>query len=103
MRIACNLLKKQTLDNILKRMRECIIITAYIEGSIRDILEKDGSAVKRARDRADNRIANAFVICADAGYDKARQESIRPDILMGDFDSLETELPGDIKTITFPA
>lgn len=101
--IACNPLKKHTLDNILKRMRECIIITAYIEGSIRDILEKDGSAVSRVRDRADNRIANAFVICADAGYDKAKQESISPDILMGDFDSLETELPGDIKTFTFPA
>lgn len=70
--------------------KTCLIITAYIEGTIRDILdpaEIDGS----------------FVICADAGYARAVSENIRPDLIMGDFDSLSIDLPDDIPTVTFPS
>ena len=57
-------------------MARCIVITAYIEGTIKeniDIQEDD------------------FVICADAGYLYARNEGIKVDLLIGDFDSLDEE------------
>ncbi len=44
-----------------------------------------------------------YVICADRGYRHALHLGIKPDILLGDFDSLGMELPSDIRTITFPA
>ena len=71
-------------------MKDCIIITGYIEGKIRNIIGSD-------------LIDSSFVIAADAGYDKAAAESIRPDLIMGDFDSLDGSLPGDIERITFPS
>lgn len=67
-------------------MEKCIIITAYIEGSIRNIVDTKG----------------AYIICADGGYSKALAEKIRPSLLMGDFDSLSEELPSDTEVITFP-
>ena len=71
-------------------MKDCIIITGYIEGKIRNIIDPD-------------LIDRSFVIAADAGYDKAASESIQPDLIMGDFDSLDGILPGDIEIITFPS
>ena len=38
----------------------------------------------------------AFIICADSGYDKALQAGIKPDLILGDFDSLENPLPDNI-------
>ena len=71
-------------------MDTCLIITAYIEGIIRDFVSP-------------SELASSFVICADAGYDNALREDIRPDIIMGDFDSLNGSLPDDIPTFTFPS
>lgn len=54
-------------------MTKCIIITSFINGSIRDLIDPE----------------NAFIICADGGYAHARAEQIEPDVIIGDFDSLE--------------
>ena len=40
-----------------------------------------------------------FVICADGGYDTAVRFGFRPDLLIGDFDSVKTSLPSDVETI----
>ena len=44
-------------------------------------------------------MSRRFVICADGGYDGAVESGIVPDLLIGDFDSVHSELPPDIKTI----
>ncbi len=43
-----------------------------------------------------------YIIAADSGYSHCLKASIKPDLLIGDFDSFEGELPTDIKTITLP-
>ena len=45
----------------------------------------------------------AFIICADSGYDKALQAGIKPNLILGDFDSLENPLPDNIETMRSPA
>ncbi len=47
--------------------------------------------------------AGDYVICADRGYRHAIKLGVVPDILLGDFDSLDMPLPKGVKTITFPA
>lgn len=42
---------------------------------------------------------NCYVICADGGLDGAVKFGIRPDLLIGDFDSVEHSLPDDVETI----
>lgn len=42
---------------------------------------------------------NAYRICADGGLDTARKYGILPDLLIGDFDSVQGELPEGIETI----
>ena len=42
-----------------------------------------------------------FVICADGGYDIALSHGIRPDLLLGDFDSTQLPLPDDIRIVRF--
>ena len=37
-----------------------------------------------------------FVICCDAGYRLAQRLGVRPDLLLGDFDSYTGALPEDI-------
>lgn len=44
-----------------------------------------------------------YVICADRGYVHALKLGITPDILLGDFDSLETPLPTEVEIRTYPA
>ena len=44
----------------------------------------------------------AFIICADSGYDKALQAGTKPDLILGDFDSLENPLPDNIETMRSP-
>lgn len=42
---------------------------------------------------------NSFVICADGGLDHAIQQNITPNLIIGDFDSIQNELPNSIETI----
>ncbi len=43
-----------------------------------------------------------FVICADSGYDNALKLGIKPDILLGDMDSIKN-VPDDVQKVTFKA
>lgn len=43
-----------------------------------------------------------YVICADSGYDRAKKFSIEPNIIIGDMDSVKTDL-GDNQSIVYPA
>lgn len=69
-------------------MKKCAIITSYIEGNLSDLI--DGY-------EAD------CILCADGGYNYAKAAGITPDYLIGDFDSLDGQLPSGIETITYPA
>ena len=40
---------------------------------------------------------NGLVICADSGYEHAVTLGIKPDIIVGDFDSYEGELPSGVE------
>lgn len=42
------------------------------------------------------------VLAADGGYRHCQTAGITPDLLLGDFDSLESERPDNIPTHTFP-
>lgn len=46
---------------------------------------------------------NAYIICADSGYDKAISAGIKPDLLIGDFDSIKSRLPDDTEIFRAPA
>jgi thiamine pyrophosphokinase len=48
-------------------------------------------------DKAD--MSARFVICADGGYDSAVRFGVTPDLLIGDFDSVENALPDNVETI----
>ncbi|NLN04578.1 MAG: thiamine diphosphokinase [Clostridiaceae bacterium] len=58
-------------------MSRCVIITAY-----NDYLIKESIEIEKGD----------FIICADAGYELARRENIVPRVIVGDFDSLESEV-----------
>ncbi len=45
---------------------------------------------------------DAFVICADSGYDKALAAGIAPDLILGDFDSIKNKLPRNIEILRSP-
>ncbi|MDD6645352.1 MAG: thiamine diphosphokinase [Oscillospiraceae bacterium] len=40
-----------------------------------------------------------FIVCADSGYTFARKAGLNPDLIIGDFDSLEEELPKDTEVV----
>ena len=40
-----------------------------------------------------------FVVCADKGYEFCKNADITPDLIIGDFDSCQIDLPQDVKTI----
>lgn len=44
-----------------------------------------------------------MIICADGGYDALAFTNIVPDVIIGDFDSVNSTLPSDIKLIRYPA
>lgn len=44
---------------------------------------------------------NDYIICADSGYDIAEKTGIKPDLLIGDFDSIKA-FPENVSTITLP-
>jgi thiamine pyrophosphokinase len=62
------------MDMDMKK-RRCVLISAYMNSRISDC----------ARLGADD-----FIICLDGGYEKAVREGLRPDIALGDFDSLKS-------------
>ncbi len=44
-----------------------------------------------------------FIICADRGYRHCKTLGLVPDVLLGDFDSLDIPLPEGIEKITYPS
>lgn len=66
--------------------KRAVIITSYIESTF---------------DMKSFISADDFVICTDGGYDIAVNEGIRPDLLIGDFDSIKATLPCDIEIERF--
>lgn len=45
---------------------------------------------------------DSYVVCADGGLDTAQGHGIRPDLIVGDFDSAITQPPPGIETIRLP-
>ena len=43
-----------------------------------------------------------YVICADAGYETAMKAGIKPDLVVGDFDSAKEPPPKEIKCVSLP-
>lgn len=68
-------------------MNNLVIITSYIDTNM--------SLLPFTND-AD------FIICLDGGWDIAKKENITPDLIMGDMDSLLSELPENVSTERFP-
>ncbi len=69
-------------------MKKCAIIPSYIEGELSELFPDP---------------ENYYVICADGGYEKAKQAGIRPDLIIGDFDSCTgTPAADDIPVLTLP-
>lgn len=58
-----------------------IIITSYVD--------KDFDMISRIHQ-------NDFIICTDGGYNIALSHHIKPDLVLGDFDSIKTMVPSDI-------
>lgn len=43
---------------------------------------------------------NKFIICADSGYDHLKNMNITPDLVIGDFDSIKSDVL-DVKTVSY--
>ena len=67
-------------------MKQCIIITGYIEGSISKIYPEIITATPE-----DSAFSNTspVVLCADGGYRLAQNEDIVPHVIIGDFDTFD--------------
>lgn len=63
------------VDCFLDILPRCVIFTARCEGDL-------------AKAYADRR-ENDFILCADAGYELARKLGVKPDVVIGDFDSMD--------------
>lgn len=62
-------------------MNKIVIITSYLD-------------IHFAFENSIN--SNDYVICTDGGYDIACRHKLVPDLLMGDFDSIESSIPENI-------
>jgi thiamine pyrophosphokinase len=70
--------------------KRCVIITARVESTI--------AAALRTED-------DDFILCADGGWDRAAAEHIKPDAIIGDFDSAGARArvaPG-VRVLSFPS
>ncbi len=74
--------------------RKALIITAHIDGKIRNIVNPE---------------EYDLIICADAGYLLAAAEGVVPNVVIGDFDSIQDcddyacdKMDSDIRCITLP-
>lgn len=74
------------VDCFLDLLPRCVIFTARCEGDLE----------KAYFDRREN----DFILCADAGYRLAQQIDVKPDIVIGDFDSMDA--PDGEKIIRHP-
>lgn len=43
-----------------------------------------------------------YVICADAGFETAQKHGVKPDLIVGDFDSAKAPPPADVKRMKLP-
>lgn len=68
-------------------MCRCFIITSYLNGDFPDLGDKS---------------IEDFIICADNGYTVAKNNGIVPNIIIGDFDSMEIDFPSSIETLRLP-
>ncbi len=68
----------------MRKKGRCIIITSFLQGSIRDCLQI---------------LEDDYILCADGGLDLAIAEKIRPHMVLGDFDSAKGNIPKDYPVI----
>ena len=73
-----------------KNLEKVMIITSYVEGSTDEIKNLI------------NQVDYDYVICADAGYKIAEKVGIKPDLVVGDFDSSCGEKPTDAEIVVVP-
>ena len=76
-------------------MKRCVIITGYIEGSIRSICPE----------LFDSTESKPLILCADGGYRLAAKEGLVPHVIIGDFDTfdgMETDVPEADQIIRVP-
>ncbi len=64
---------------------KCTIISGSPEGSV--------EFIKTAAENPD------FLICADSGYSYAKAAGLKPDVVIGDFDSCREEVSGDFEIV----
>ncbi|MDD6919819.1 MAG: thiamine diphosphokinase [Eubacteriales bacterium] len=76
--------------NTINKLNKATIITSYIEGNENEILKLLSNA------------KNTYIICADGGYEFALKANIVPNLIVGDFDSLNTNLPTSVDIIKVP-
>lgn len=69
-------------------MKKCLIITSYIEGNLTDLIDD---------------FDPDFILCADGGYNHAKAAGIKPDLLIGDMDSIDISCDPDAERIVYPA
>ena len=74
------------ISKAVDKMSKAVIITSFVENplDIKEHIESD-----------------CYVICADGGYDIALSNGIKPDLILGDFDSTHRSLPDDTEIKRF--
>lgn len=69
--------------------RTIVIITSYID-------------VPFDMKQALSGMSEPFILCTDGGFDLAAEAGIRPHLLLGDLDSIQSPVPDDLPVRTFP-